>query len=249
MKCAVVYKSLELLEKVLSFLKIQGVSFELFSQPSSRLEEFDFIVSIGGDGTILSILQEVKKCPPIFGINTGRVGILTHSKPEDFETQLRRAIESFEVERFTRLSCICDSSEFLALNEVAFIGKERAKLIEVEIRVDFEEIDSLRCDGVIASTQIGSTAYAFSLGGPVIDPYLESIIITPIAPFRFGWRPYVFRGDRIVEFKSRKGIAVIDGKRFVETNKVTIKKSSFPAVFFKKEKRLKNLFYNIRRIE
>ncbi|MEM4472920.1 MAG: NAD(+)/NADH kinase [Archaeoglobaceae archaeon] len=249
MRCAVVYRSTEILEKVLDFLKSHGISFELFPTPSSELENFDFIISIGGDGTILSILQEVKKCPPIFGINTGKVGILTHSRPENFEVELRKAIKKFETEEFTRLSCSCDAGEFLALNEVAFLGKEVAKLIIVEIRVDFELIDSIRCDGVVASTQIGSTAYAFSLGGPVVDPYLDSILIVPVAPFRFGWKPYVLRGDRVIEFRSESGKAVIDGKRVVETSRVTLRKSNFPAVFFKKENRLKNLFYTIRRIE
>ncbi|MEM0350938.1 MAG: NAD(+)/NADH kinase, partial [Archaeoglobaceae archaeon] len=121
MRCAVVYRSTEILEKVLDFLKSHGISFELFPTPSSELENFDFIISIGGDGTILSILQEVKKCPPIFGINTGKVGILTHSRPENFEVELRKAIKKFETEEFTRLSCSCDAGEFLALNEVALL--------------------------------------------------------------------------------------------------------------------------------
>ncbi|MEM0350939.1 MAG: NAD(+)/NADH kinase, partial [Archaeoglobaceae archaeon] len=73
--------------------------------------------------------------------------------------------------------------------------------------------------------------------------------IVPVAPFRFGWKPYVLRGDRVIEFRSESGKAVIDGKRVVETSRVTLRKSNFPAVFFKKENRLKNLFYTIRRIE
>jgi NAD+ kinase len=249
MRCAIVYKSSEHLEKVSGFLRKLGISFEIFSKPTSELESFDFIVSIGGDGTILSILQELKKCPPIFGINIGKVGILTHARPEDFEVKLEKAIESFEVEKFTRLSCLCESGEFLALNEVALLGKERTKLTEISINVDSQEIDIIRCDGVVVSTQIGSTAYAFSLGGPVVDPYLDSILVVPIAPFRFGWRPYVLKGDRIIELKAKEGLAVIDGKKVVETDRVVVRKSNYPAVFFKREDRLKNIFYTIRRIE
>lgn len=249
MKCAVVYKTPELNERVQKFLSEKGISVKLFSKPSNELEHFDFIISIGGDGTILSILQEIKKCPPIFGINIGKIGILTHARPEDFETHLEEAIENFEVEEFTRIKCECDKGIFLALNEVAFVAKERAKLMRVILKVDGEEIDALRCDGVIASTQIGSTAYAFSLGGPVVDPYLDSIIIIPIAPFRFGWKPVVIRGDRVVEFESKNALAVIDGKKFVETDRITVEKSNFPAVFFVKRKRFLDTFYTIRRIE
>lgn len=249
MKCAVVYKAPQLNHRVEKFLIEMGIAVEFFSKPCKKLENFDFIVTIGGDGTILSVLQELRECPPIFGINTGKVGILTHAKPEDFEAHLKEAIEKFEVEEFTRIKCECDKGEFLGLNEVAFLAKERAKLIKVTVKVDGEEVDSLRCDGVIASTQIGSTAYAFSLGGPVVDPYLDSILIIPIAPFRFGWKPIVVRNDRIVEFESENAIAIVDGKRFVETNKVTIGKSIFPAVFFVKKRRFINTFHTIRRIE
>lgn len=249
MRCAIVYRTLELKDRVERFLNEIGVSTESFYEPCKELENFDFIVTIGGDGTILSVLQEIRECPPIFGINTGKVGILTHAKPEDFEIHLKEAIEKFEVEEFTRIECECDKGKFLALNEVAFLAKERAKLMKVTIKIDEEEVDSLRCDGVIASTQIGSTAYAFSLGGPVVDPYLDSILIIPIAPFRFGWKPIVIRNDRVVKFESENSIAVIDGKRFVETSKVLVKKSNFPAVFFSKKNRFINTFHTIRRIE
>lgn len=249
MKCAVVYKTPLLNERLKSFLSEVGISAKFFPQACKDLEDFDFIVTVGGDGTILSVLQEIRKCPPIFGINTGKVGILTHAKPEDFEIHLKEVIEKFEVEEFTRIKCDCSKGDFLALNEVAFVAKERAKLMRVTVKVDGEEIDSLRCDGIIASTQIGSTAYAFSLGGPVVDPYLDSILIIPIAPFRFGWKPIVIRGDRVVEFESESAIAVIDGKRFVETSRVRIRKSNFPAVFFTKKKRFINTLHTIRQIE
>lgn len=249
MRCAIVYKAPELKERVGNFLNELGVITEFFAKPSRDLESFDFIVTIGGDGTILSVLQEIRDCPPIFGINTGKVGILTHAKPEEFEVHLKEAVEKFEVEEFTRLECECDGGEFLALNEVAFLTRERGKLMRVTIRIDGEEVDSLRCDGVVASTQIGSTAYAFSLGGPVVDPYLECILIVPIAPFRFGWKPIVIRSDRVVDFESESSIAVIDGKRFVETNEVFVRKSDFPAVFFAKKKRFMRTFHTIRRIE
>lgn len=250
MKSAIVYKSPELLEKVEKVLMAMGHEVKSFSKPSRSLETFDFIVSIGGDGTILSILQEVRKCPPIFGINSGRIGFLTHSNSTNFEERLKNSLSKFDLEKFDRIKCSCEGYECLALNEVAFFGKERGRLTEISIKVDSEEVDRVRCDGVIVATQIGSTAYSFSAGGPVIEPYLASAIIVPLAPFRFGWKPVVVRMERKIELESKgTGIVVVDGKRTFEANKVTITKSEFPAVFFKREDRIKHLFYIMKRIE
>lgn len=250
MKCAVVYKSPEILDRVEKTLSELGHEVKNFSRPSKLLENFDFIVSIGGDGTILSILQELKICPPIFGINSGKIGFLTHSNAFDFEEKLKNALKEFKTEKFDRIKCSCGKEEFLALNEVVFFGKERAKLIEVSIKIDSEEVDKLRCDGIIVATQIGSTAYSFSAGGPIVEPYHNSLIIVPLAPFRFGWKPVVTRMDRIIEVESKNnGVAVFDGKRTFETNKITVSRSEYPAVFFKRGDRIKHLFYIMKRIE
>lgn len=250
MKSAIVYKSPEILEKVEKIILELDHEVKSFSKPSNSLENFDFIVSIGGDGTILSILQEVRKCPPIFGINSGRIGFLTHSNSVDFEEKLRKALEKFETEKFDRIKCSCDGGECLALNEIAFFGKERAKLTEFSIKIDSVEVDRLRSDGIIVATQIGSTAYSFSAGGPLVEPYHSSMLIVPIAPFRFGWKPVVIKIDRVVEVEAKSGgIAVVDGKRKFETGKIVVTKSEFPAVFFKREDRIKHMFYIMKKIE
>ncbi len=105
MRAAVVYKTDNLLERVTGLLKSMGIECETYTTPSAELEKFDFIISVGGDGTILRILQKIKHCPPIFGINTGRVGLLTHSGPENFETELKNCVERFEIEEFPRIRC------------------------------------------------------------------------------------------------------------------------------------------------
>lgn len=250
MRSVIVYKSPELLEKVEKVLLDLGHEVKSFPKPSRSLESFDFIVSIGGDGTILSILQEVRRCPPIFGINSGKIGYLTHSNSTDFEDKIRIALKKFETEKFERVKCSCGDSDCLALNEIAFFGKERGKLTEITIKIDSEEVDRIRCDGIIAATQIGSTAYSFSAGGPVVEPYHPSIIIVPVAPFRFGWRPFVVRMDRLVEFEAKNpGLVIADGKKIFEAKRVRITKSDFPAVFFKRDDRIKRVFQIIRRIE
>uniref|UniRef100_A0A7C3RL82 NAD kinase n=1 Tax=Archaeoglobus fulgidus TaxID=2234 RepID=A0A7C3RL82_ARCFL len=246
MRAAVVYKTDGILSRVERVLEDLNIPFDLFSKPSEELENYDFIVSIGGDGTILRILQKIKNCPPIFGINTGKVGLLTHSTPENFDEVLVRAVKSFEVEMFPRIAC----RNMLALNEFAILSKQPGKMMDVRIKLDGSEIDRLRCDGIIVATQIGSTGYAFSAGGPVVDPYLECMLIVPIAPFRFGWKPFVVDMSRKIGVSVENAVLIADGQESVEiTGDVEIYRSEHPAVFFKKEFRVSELFRRVKFIE
>ncbi len=250
MKAAVVYKTDGLLKRVVEVLREMDVQATPTSEPTSELEEYDFIVSIGGDGTILRVLQKIKRCPPIFGINTGRIGLLAHSTPENFEAKLKKAVRDFEVETFPRLACSVEANEMLALNEFAILSRQPGKMMNVEIYLDGAEIDRLRCDGVIVATQIGSTGYAFSAGGPVVDPYLDSVTIVPIAPFRFGWKPFVVGMSRKIEISAEEAILIADGQNSVSiSGRIRICRSEHPAVFFRKEERVSELFRKIRAIE
>jgi len=272
MRAAVVYKTDGLVKRVEEALKRLEVEASFFTQPSEELENFDFIVSVGGDGTILRILQKLKRCPPIFGINTGRVGLLTHASPENFEEELRKAVEkfevgllthaspenfeeelrkaveNFEVEKFPRICCSA-MKDVLALNEIAVLSRRPAKMIDVSVKVDGVDVERIRCDGFVVATQIGSTGYAFSAGGPVVEPYLECFVLTPIAPFRFGWKPYVVSMDRKIEIEAENAILVADGQKSVDFDRAAIvEKSEFPAVFFKNENRFRNLFGKVKSI-
>ncbi|MBO8179417.1 MAG: NAD(+)/NADH kinase [Archaeoglobus sp.] len=246
MKAAIVYKTDEILSRVERVLENLNISFGSFSSPSEELENYDFIVSIGGDGTILRILQKIRTCPPIFGINTGRIGLLTHSTPENFEEILKKAVKDFEIEEFPRIEC----ENLLALNEFAILSKQPGKLMDVTIKLDGAEIDRLRCDGIVVATQIGSTGYAFSAGGPVVDPYIDCMIIVPIAPFRFGWKPFVIDMNRKVEISVESALLIADGQKSVEVSgDVEIRRSEHPAVFFKKEFRVSEMFRRVKFIE
>ena len=177
-----------------------GISAEII-EDWSLARKFDFIVSVGGDGTILRLLQFMDcKTPPIFGINTGKVGLLTHCD-EDYREHLLKAIKEFETEEFMRIECFVDGEKLLALNEIAILTAKPAKMINVKVFVDDVEVEDIRCDGVLLSTPIGSTAYALSTGGPIIDPYVESILMVPVAPFKLGWKPWVVSSSRTVRIE------------------------------------------------
>ena len=242
MKAAVVYKydSTEIARDAREFIEESICHAEIFHIPDKRLETYDFIVSVGGDGTILRILQEVEKCPPIFGINTGRIGLLTHASPENFRDVLPGIVDRWETEEFMRIETEINGKVIMrALNEIAFLSNTPARLIGLKVFVDGVEIEDMRCDGMLFATPIGSTAYALSSGGPIIDPYLESILIVPVAPFRLGWKPWVIKRDRRIEIevsKERNALAISDGQKILEVgndDEVAVFASGFPAVFFR----------------
>jgi len=258
MKIGIVYKydSISMAKEVAEFLKSRGFIAELYHIPTCGLEDCRIVVTVGGDGTILRTLQELKNPPPIFGINTGRIGILTHSTPENYREPLIKAIEGkLEIEKFMRIEAKHRDFELLALNEIAILSSAQARLIEFDVAVDGMSIEDMRADGAIFSTPIGSTAYSLSAGGPIVDPYVESICFTPISPFRMGWRPWVLSGDREITFRLkplRDAVAVADGNRAVEIEAgsiLKIKKSKYPAKFFRLDSRVYKIAEKVRSLK
>lgn len=247
MRVAVVSKdaSSEVAREVEDFLIRAGVDAEI-TEIDSKLEDYNLIVSVGGDGTILSILQQIRYCPPIFGINTGRIGLLTHAEVINFKEELNKILKGFEVEEFMRVECLMDGkSKLIAMNEIAILSSVPAKLIELRIFLDGVEIEYMRCDGMLFSTPIGSTAYALATGGPIIDPYLDSILIIPVAPFKLAWKPWVVNPNRKIEVElHRDAIAVADGQSSVKVgvdSEIKIVKSKYPAVFVKHPSRIQKI--------
>ena len=256
MKIGIVYKydSLDIAKEVVDFLEEKGFRVELHHIPSCSLEDCGIIVTIGGDGTILRTLQELKNPPPIFGINTGRVGILTNATPNNYRDLLIKALSNeLEIEEFMRIKCAYRESEITALNEIAILSATQARLIEFEVYIDDILIDSMRADGAIFSTPIGSTAYSLSAGGPIIDPYLKAICFVPVSPFKLGWRPWVIESKKDIKLKltMRDAIAIADGNKAIEVEaggEIRIAEAEHPARFFKTHLRLERVSRKIRNL-
>ncbi len=253
MRACVVHKpdSANLAREVLDFLLEIGISSEII-EDWGEARNFDFIVSVGGDGTILRLLQFIDtKTPPIFGINTGKVGLLTHCDA-DFREHLLKAIEEFETEELMRVECSVDGERLLALNEIAVLTAKPARMVNVQVFVDGTRIEDMRCDGMLFSTPIGSTAYALSTGGPIVDPHVDSMLIVPVAPFKLGWKPWVVHADRVIEAKvDGEAFVVADGHKVVsadEDSEIVLRKSKSPAVFFRIENRIGKIVEKLRLI-
>ena len=197
-----------------------------YEELSCALEEMntDIIIAVGGDGTILRTQSFISpKEIPLLGINMGTVGFLTEIDPEDTFKAIEEVLAgNYFVEKRSQLQIRHNSKIHSALNEVVLMTYKPAKMLNIEISVDDEVMEELRADGLIIATPSGSTAYAMSAGGPIVDPKVEAFIIVPICPFKLGSRPTLVSDDSQIKVKllreGKKAITVIDGQSEEEIN-------------------------------
>ena len=156
-------------------------------------EKLDFLIVIGGDGTLLRTLQNFKNTPPtLLTIRMGRYGFLMEAEPEEAEDY----ILSFILGKYSLRLRSRIIAEFKGkmlppvLNEYAIMA-EPGKMVKIKVERGKEEIYTVSCDGILVSTTSGSTAYALSAGGPIVDEHLDTIIIVPLNPFHLHVRPVV----------------------------------------------------------
>ncbi|MFQ6107708.1 MAG: NAD(+)/NADH kinase [Thermoplasmata archaeon] len=159
----------------------------------SPLEDIDadVLLAIGGDGTILSTLQ--RNSSPIFGINAGVLGFLTEIQVDEIESGLQKIIEgNYEIDERLKLRTTVNGKRVPdCTNEAVLNTAHIAKMRAFSIEVDGQPAESIRADAVIIATPTGSTCYAMSAGGPIIDPRVEAIVVVPIAPFKLSVRPVI----------------------------------------------------------
>ena len=204
-------------------------------------QRVDFIVSVGGDGTILRTIHKMNDPVPILGINMGTLGFLVDVEPKEAEKTLNQLIPEFEVDERSRLKVLLNGKSLSpATNEVALITASPAKMIEFEIIVDGSLMEDFRADGVIIATSTGSTAYAMSAGGPIVDPRVDAIVMVPMAPFKLSSRPWVIPGDSTIEVKLKlplkEALVVVDGQSTTTisiNDSLIISKADTPARFVK----------------
>lgn len=203
--------------------------------------KLDFIVSVGGDGTILRTIHRMRDPVPILGINMGTLGFLVDVEPGEADKTLDRLIPEFQVDERSRLKVLLNEKSLLpATNEVALITASPAKMIEFEIFVDGSLMEDFRADGVIIATSTGSTAYAMSAGGPIVDPRVDAIVMVPMAPFKLSSRPWVIPGNSTIKVKlklpMKEALVVVDGQSTTTISKsdsLVIGKAETPARFVK----------------
>ncbi|MCP4992277.1 MAG: NAD(+) kinase [Gammaproteobacteria bacterium] len=163
----------------------------------------DLMIVVGGDGTLLHTARAMaEKDVPLLGINLGRLGFLADISPDEMLPVLDQIFAGHyrEENRFL-LQTEIDGQIKKALNDVVIHKWNIARMIEFETYIDGQFVDSQRSDGLIISTPTGSTAYALSGGGPLLQPDLNAVVMVPICPHTLSNRPMVINGDSEIEIR------------------------------------------------
>jgi len=203
----------------------------------------DVMVIVGGDGTILLSVQNMKVQVPIIGINWGEVGFLADLEPDEAVTFIKGLENDFPIEQRMRISLSIEE-EILghALNEALIVTTRPAKMLRFSVMVDGVPAERFRADGLLISTPTGSTAYAMSAGGPIVDPWIEGVLLVPLAPYLLSSRPHLIHTGRSVEImleSAKPASLVIDGQTSIGLGRgdlIKVEKSASPALFVDAQK-------------
>jgi NAD+ kinase len=170
-------------------------------------ERADAVISLGGDGTMLGALRLVARRPvPVLGVNIGSLGFLVEIQPEELPDALDRLErQEYTIEQHNALWLGADRNEAVAFNDLALVRVPGDGLVEAALAVGGQRMGRYRCDGLVFSTSIGSTAYAYSAGGPVVSPALDAVVVAALAPMAGISRPMVTGADEPIRLMLEEG--------------------------------------------
>lgn len=223
---------------IIEFLQLRGVDIvlsqelrhEAFSRDFPSVEDYvshtgetiDFALSVGGDGTFLTTASLVGHLDiPILGINCGHLGYLAEVRTDNIDIVLEQLINNqYTIEQRRMLEVTCQQDGKIAspyaLNEIAVLKSGLSSMITVEVTLNGEYLHSYKADGLLIATPTGSTAYNLSVGGPLLDPHVNAIVLSPVATHSLNIRPLVVLDDSKIDLKvsSRNGsyMISIDGR-------------------------------------
>lgn len=180
----------------------------------------EVVIIVGGDGTILRTIQGMSSPIPILGINWGEVGFLADIEPSEALAFVQTLNKGFSVEERMRIALYRDDELLgIALNEALIVTTRPAKMLRFSVIVDGVMAEQFRADGLLVSTPTGSTAYAMSAGGPIVDPRIHGFLLVPLAPYMLSSRPHLISDSRNLEIRlvsAKPAKLVIDGQRTVD---------------------------------
>ena len=223
---------------IVEFLKLRDITVvlspelrhDVFSRDLPSVEDYisttgesiDFAISVGGDGTFLTTASMVGHLDiPILGINCGHLGYLAEVQTDNVDVILDQLINNqYTIEKRSVLEVSSSKGGKIAspfaLNEVAVLKSGLSSMITVEVTLNGEFLHSYKADGLLIATPTGSTAYNLSVGGPLLDPHVNAIILSPVATHSLNIRPLVVLDDSKIDLKisSRNGnfMVSVDGR-------------------------------------
>lgn len=198
-----------------AFIGVNGYNFKTICKNS------DFLVSIGGDGTLISVVRRsfaFKKA--VLGVNLGTLGFLTNIKPDELENfVLNLKNGDYRIDDRMMIEVTIGLSSFVAFNDIVISKKGLTSMVHIDAKVDGKIFNRYYGDGLIISTPTGSSAYNLSCGGPILYPLTEAFIVTPISPHSLTQRPLVLPADFEIEFSTQDitgAVAIVDGQDIYE---------------------------------
>ena len=223
---------------IIEFLQLRGVNVvlsqelrqEAFTREFPSVEDYsahasetiDFALSVGGDGTFLTTASLIGHLDiPILGINCGHLGYLAEVQTDNIDVVLDQLISNkYTIEQRRMLEVTCQQDGKIAspyaLNEVGILKSGLSSMITVEVSLNGEFLHNYKADGLLIATPTGSTAYNLSVGGPLLDPHVNAIILSPVATHSLNIRPLVVLDDSKIDVKilSRNGnyLLSVDGR-------------------------------------
>lgn len=210
-----------------------------FSLAEHLTDEVEFIISLGGDGTLLDTITLVRnKKISIMGINFGRLGFLASIGQDEIKTAVQAIVKrTFIVDKRTMIHLDADLPLFgnvpYALNEFSLHKRDTAAMIKIHTYLNGEFLNTYWADGLIVATPTGSTGYSMSCGGPIVFPESGSFVITPVAPHNLNVRPIIVPDDNVISFevesRTEQIICALDSRREVVGKNVSlaVRKESF----------------------
>jgi NAD+ kinase len=207
-------------DRLVEVLGKRGVEVARVTKPTGESQDgghaaLDLVFVLGGDGTML---RAARMYPGrvLVGVNLGRVGFMSGMRPEELESGVGKILAGdLNVQDYRMLEVhVGDEREpLLAVNDAVLLKERAHQIASVEVAVEGENLLSYQCDGLVAATPLGSTAYALSAGGPLISGDVPCYVLVPIAPHSLISRPLVLGGEQIVELRvtERPALLSVDG--------------------------------------
>lgn len=247
--------TLAVAREIAAWLENRGCRANIYSQSKdSACPASDLVVTLGGDGSILRAMRQAAPSEtPLLGINMGRVGFLTETPPEAWQATLERVLDgegSIESRMMLRVTLLRDGEAIEqedALNDAVVSRGALARTVRLKTRVNGAALTRYVTDGLILATPTGSTAYAYAVGGPILPPWLENILVVPAAPHLSLERPIVLDADAVIDvhvYTEIPGMLTVDGRmegELLDGDLVRIERSPLKARFLRLRSR--NDFY------
>lgn len=244
-----------ILDRVLAFFADKDVCVMLPAREAAILghEEYgvrninqcpmDMALSIGGDGTLLNACRRVyEQAVPVCGINFGTVGFLIDIELDEIETKLQKILDKeYRIEERLMLSgyvvhCGRKSYKGSAVNDIVVTKGGMARMLRFGLTINDTCIANYKADGLIVSTATGSTAYSLSAGGPIVNPLVKALVLTPICPHTFDIRSMVISEDDTIRVRIEAGhpdiFITFDGQKsyqLADEDEVIVKRAKNPA--------------------